>query len=63
MKIYCSLDEKEKSSLEDIGISLNINDNKIFSYTFWDNIKSLPKFISNEGLDFLYISLFGCLYV
>ncbi|MFY8258599.1 Qat anti-phage system QueC-like protein QatC [Clostridium perfringens] len=58
MKIYCSLDNKENCSLEDIDINLNINNNKIFNYTFWDNIKSLPKFISNEGLDFLYLSLF-----
>ena len=58
MKIYCRLENETNLELDDIDIDLNINDNKVFSYTFWDNINYLPKFISNEGLDFLYISLF-----
>ncbi|EMX0193787.1 ATPase [Bacillus cereus] len=41
------------------AIEYNINDNSIFTYTFLNNnLKKLPKFPSNIGLDLLYVSLF-----
>ena len=57
MRIYCSL-EDEDCLLENIDMKLNLNDNEMFNYTFWDKVKSLPRFVSDEGLDFLYLSLF-----
>lgn len=56
--IICKLCLEDNFSISDKNIELNIAEDKVFSYTFWDKIKNIPKFISNEGLDFLYISLF-----
>lgn len=57
MKILCVMDSDEVVDIED-AITININDNKQFTYTFWNEIKPLKCFYQFEGLDLLYISLF-----
>jgi len=56
-EIICRLTDDE-FTIEKEYMNFNINDNKIFTYTFWNNILRMPIFISNVGLDLLYISLF-----
>lgn len=56
--IICKLSIDDNFSIGGEFINLNIDNNEIFSYTFWDKVNNIPNFISNEGLDILYISLF-----
>lgn len=66
--IVCRLNDDDKFTIDDSYTDLSINDNSIYTYTFWNrdrklhslwcNIVNLPNFISNVGIDFLYISLF-----
>lgn len=57
-EIICKLDVQDEFLIDNDHIQLNISDDKVFKYTFWDKVKNLSNFVSNEGLDFLYISLF-----
>lgn len=57
MVIICKMDDEDDYEITNSKI-ININDNKCFSYTFWNEIKPLKKFYSDEGLDLLYVSLF-----
>ncbi|MEE6185094.1 Qat anti-phage system QueC-like protein QatC [Bacillus pretiosus] len=56
--INCKFTEQDTFKMGG-AIEYNINDNSIFTYTFLNNnLKNLPKFPSNIGLDMLYVSLF-----
>lgn len=57
MIIVCKLDNNESYSILD-SKTININNNKDFSYTFWNKVRPLTNFYANEGLDLLYLSLF-----
>lgn len=57
MKLLCKIESDETIDIEDAKI-MNVNDNNDFSYTFWNKIRNLKEFYSNEGLDLLYLSLF-----
>jgi len=57
MKLLCMVDADEVINIEDAKI-ININSNYDFTYTFWNEIKNLRNFYSDEGLDLLYLSLF-----
>lgn len=57
-KIICKLCVQDEFSIDDNHIELNISDDRVYNYTFWDKVRNLSDFISNEGLDILYISLF-----
>ena len=56
--IICKLSMDDQFLIDDESIEFNIADNETFTYTFWDKVNNIPNFISNEGLDLLYISLF-----
>lgn len=56
--IVCKLSLEDDFKIENESIELDIAENESFTYTFWDKVNCLPNFISNEGLDILYISLF-----
>ncbi|WP_281526618.1 Qat anti-phage system QueC-like protein QatC [Intestinibacter bartlettii] len=56
--IICKLSMDDQFLIDDESIEFNISDNETFTYTFWDKVNDIPNFISNEGLDLLYISLF-----
>lgn len=56
--IICKLSMDDDFLIDDDFIDLNIDNDDVFSYTFWEKVKNIPNFISNEGLDILYISLF-----
>lgn len=57
MVIVCKMDDEDDYEITNSKI-ININDNNCFSYTFWNEVKPLKRFYSDEGLDLLYISLF-----
>lgn len=57
MILVCKVDAKEEFYVENAK-EININDNDNFTYTFWKEVKPLPKFYSDEGIDLLYLSLF-----
>lgn len=57
MVIVCKMEDKDDYNIDDSKI-VNINDKKWFSYTFWNTVKPLKNFYSDEGLDLLYLSLF-----
>lgn len=56
--IVCKLSMDDEFLIDDESMEFNIANNETFTYTFWDKVKNIPNFISNEGLDLLYISLF-----
>lgn len=56
--IICKLSMDDKFLIDNESIEFNIANHETFTYTFWDKVKNIPNFISNEGLDILYISLF-----
>ncbi|ASA23371.1 Qat anti-phage system QueC-like protein QatC [Paenibacillus donghaensis] len=63
MNIVCKLSEADDFVIDSHFIEYNVNNSGQYTYTFWskESIKkliNLPNFISNIGLDFLYISLF-----
>ncbi|OMP29244.1 ATPase [Bacillus sp. I-2] len=53
------IDNNDKYKIEGKPIDFNLDNNSIFTYTFWDKkeLKNLPHFFSEEGLDLFYISL------
>ncbi|MEA5009155.1 Qat anti-phage system QueC-like protein QatC [Clostridium tyrobutyricum] len=57
MIILCKVDDEDNLEINN-DIELNINDNNSFTYTFWNGIKNVPHFYSQEGIDLLYMSLF-----
>lgn len=57
MIILCKVDIEDTFKVSN-DIELNINDNNSFTYTFWNEVKCVPHFYSNEGIDLLYMSLF-----
>ncbi|PKU51479.1 Qat anti-phage system QueC-like protein QatC [Lysinibacillus fusiformis] len=57
-ELLIRIDSEDTYKIENDYIDYNLSDNSIFTYTFWDkNLKSLPNFFSDEGLDLFYISL------
>lgn len=58
MKIICRISKEDLYKVNDNYIDLNIGDDKIFTYTFWDKLPRIPNYIKGVGLDILYISLF-----
>ncbi len=56
--VICKLSMEDDFLIDSEALELNIANNEIFTYTFWDKVNDIPNFISNEGLDILYISLF-----
>lgn len=57
MIILCKVDAEDSFEVSN-AIELNINDNNSFTYTFWNDIKNVPHFYSEEGIDLVYMSLF-----
>jgi 7-cyano-7-deazaguanine synthase in queuosine biosynthesis len=57
MILVCKVEAKEDYHIDNAK-EININDNDNITYTFWNNVKPLPKFYSDEGIDLLYLSLF-----
>lgn len=57
-KIICKLCRDDKFVIDGKYIDLNIDDDKVFTYNFWEKIPKIPNFISNVGLDIFYLSLF-----
>lgn len=59
VNIICKIDADEMVYVNNANMEMNINDNKVFKYTFWnDDLKKLPRFLPYVALDLLYISLF-----
>ncbi len=59
INIVCQVDGAEEFRINAPFINYNINDNEMFSYTFWNNqLKRLPTYFSNVGIDLLCLSLF-----
>jgi 7-cyano-7-deazaguanine synthase in queuosine biosynthesis len=58
MKIICKISKEDKYESTGEYIDLNLDDDGVFTYTFWSKLPKLTHFLSNIGLDFLYISLF-----
>lgn len=57
-EIVVRIDSNDKYQIEGEFIDYNLDNNLIFTYTFWrKEFKKLPHFFSEEGLDLLYISL------
>lgn len=59
VKILCRVNEADSFKINDNYIDYNINQNNIFTYTFWNKkLLHLPNFFTKTALDMLYISLF-----
>lgn len=57
-EIVVRIDGNDKYQIEGEFIDYNLDNNSIFTYTFWNKeLTKLPHFFSEEGLDLLYISL------
>lgn len=57
-EIVVRIDSNDKHQIEGEFIDYNLDDNSIFTYTFWSkDFKNFPHFFSEEGIDLLYISL------
>lgn len=57
-EIVVRIDSNDKYKIQNEFIDYNLDDNSIFTYTFWDKkLENFPHFFSEEGLDLFYISL------
>lgn len=57
-EIVVRINNDDDYQIEEEFIDYNLDNNSIFTYTFWrKELQNLPNFFSNEGLDLLYISL------
>lgn len=57
MILVCKVEQDDEFTVAN-SEELNINKNSDFTYTFWNDLRSLPNFYSQEGLDLLYLSFF-----
>lgn len=57
MIINCKI-FNEDFSVEDVAMEINISDDDVFTYTFWNKLRKFDHFYNNAALDLLYISLF-----
>ncbi|MNO62129.1 7-cyano-7-deazaguanine synthase [compost metagenome] len=58
INIIARIDDGDDFLIDSPFIDYYLNNNKIFTYTFWNyDYSNLPNFVSNTGLDLFYISL------
>lgn len=58
MNIIARIHKDDDFSVDSTDIYYNLYDNKIFTYTFWNNdFRNFPRFFTAYGLDIFYISL------
>lgn len=58
MNIICKFNDEDTFGIDEDSIIVNMYNIMHFRHTFWENVIFLPNFVSDKGIDLLFISYF-----